>query len=373
MKKKETLNGTEETVMTSKAKLCSWVATVVCLPSIVLSVFAPSALADGREGSRVPRVYDISDLLEDPTGLAGSLGTPAEEFRRALGPAGHRGQSEERTDVASGFWPNVAEAGADGSLRGSDFSYAKVIASTLRNTLGVTEGDGDAVTVAEGRFLICIVDEDQHKTIARFLERLREERLTLIHISTVMVQARSDAKLPDGFGDSPYLLGDEVGGMEGLQASLRAIEGVEIVGVPNLSVFSLQRAMVSMTRQVPYIAGYETHAGVLPKKEDVIVPEIKILNDGIVVDCQAVLVDDNAISLDLKLTSNELLEPVETKETPEGPIALPVLNVRRFNTNLVIPAGGAAVLPAADKGEGVSFVAIFVEKLVPVTERDGGR
>ena len=97
--------------MTRKARLRFWAATVVCLPWVVLSVFAPDARADGREGSRVPRVYDISDLLEEPTGLGGSLVRPEDEFRRRLGPAGYlNGKSEEPEDAASGFWPKVAEA-----------------------------------------------------------------------------------------------------------------------------------------------------------------------------------------------------------------------------------------------------------------------
>lgn len=340
--------------------------------SALLSALAPQAFAEGDDGARVPRVYDISDLVEQSNGMGGTLGTASEESGGALGPAGYLGGSKEGSgEVGAGFLKEISGTEGLPGEGGADFSYAEVIATTLRNLLGVAESAGDAVTVAENRFLICIVDDARHRKVARFLERLREERLTLIQISTVMVHASPAATLPDGFGDSPYLLGDDLNGKERLLALLGTIDGVDLVDVPDLTVFPLQRANVSMIRQVSYIAGYDTHTGVLPKKEDVVVPDIQIVSDGLLVNCQAVLVEDDAISLDLKLILNELIEPVETKETPRGPIALPVLNVRRFNTSLVIPAGGAAVLPTANKADGESFVVIFIGKLVPVTERDG--
>lgn len=329
-------------------------------------VFAISSLQtiranDADDGAVIPRVYDIRDLIESP---ADPTEGPAmsDDIRAALRELGYL-----RAEDAPPRAATPSPTGGDGKAgnAAATFGHAEVIADALRGLLGPSATAPRSVSVTSGGFLICTADAAQHQQIEQFLQRLRGSRRTLIHISARLIDVGNSVKLPDGIEEGPFLFGSDRASVKKALESLLSVEGVEVVSAPELVVFPLQRANVSIIRQVSYIAGYQSYRNVLPGGVDVAVPEIQTVTDGLIIDCQAIPIGDAAISLDLKVTSSDLVEPVPSEETPNGPIALPVVNVRTIQSKIVIPPGGAAMLPAASVGDSRMYFIVQIERVVP--------
>lgn len=145
---------------------------------------------------------------------------------------------------------------------------------------------------------------------------------------------------------------------EDLPALLEALQQtpkVEFVSAPRVTVLPLQRASISVLEQTKFVKDWRVET-VEPGAQEVLVAEIAELDTGLALDVRAVPLPDGKIALSIEAQEAQLARPLvpftkklkTRKGETEVALALPEVDVRRVQSELLLQDGSTALLVLED-------------------------
>jgi len=278
--------------------------------------------------------------------VAGSLAAQPPIPAGKLPVRGEPGQELQLYDLAS-----LIETRADLQLRPD--AAGPALAEFARAFVEPTLQHAEDVKALGAHHLVGLGRAEMHGWVHGFLQAQLEEGDQPIDLQFRVLHAHDKALKRAGLKRDPVVLKDA----EALKARLGKLHGLPLVDrlagepevtemtAPRLLTFQLQRANISVISQTTYIKGYELVAGEKPGDAAVAVPQREIVQDGIVLDCRAAVVQKDRVGLLCKIHLTELDRPIPQEQTPHGPIGVPVTRVLDLERKLSVPAGGGALLP----------------------------
>jgi hypothetical protein len=264
--------------MTIRRSRVAWIVLLLATHSAA-QVSRPVA----REPSRarpgaLPRIYDLRDLLPE--------GGPDE-----AGPLPPREQ-DPLVRAIRGFIPPPIE--------------------------------GHDLTLMNGQ-LIATVTEVQHEWLMRFLMAKRKPVPDIFRVETQFVVAPVEEAARIGLNDGlPVYVGDDVA-LSVVRDEIAAMKRVFIGPIEATEVVNGRPGREETFSELTFIKAYERHADVEPGNRTLVVPVLATEREGTFLDVLVTTLPDDRIGCVLTATLTQIEKPVPSRETPDGPIAVPVV------------------------------------------------
>ncbi|MFV1957799.1 MAG: hypothetical protein ACC662_00155 [Planctomycetota bacterium] len=142
--------------------------------------------------------------------------------------------------------------------------------------------------------------------------------------------------------------------------------GVRMLSAPRLTTFDGQKADISVLGQTSYVKDYDVRTDA--KGRTMVDPVIGMVQDGLVVEATASILDGNRIALDARVSYAELRRPIDEMETTIAgqtvTIQLPEVTVAKAHATIDLDPGDWACLEGFGQGKvGVRVLLIHVQKV----------
>jgi hypothetical protein len=202
-----------------------------------------------------------------------------------------------------------------------------------------------------GSSLVAHCTPAQQLWVQAFLQQQRVDR------GVITVKAQLLAVAPDtfaelGYASERFFAPLETGQQEALLAGLEDA-GVQWLAAPALSTLPRQRGELKVIKEQSFIVDWRLHV-VQPGDRKVAVPIIETVQEGLVVNVQAVLLPDGTYGLGLYLEHTEIEQPVETMEAvldedlPPVEMTLLTLQIFSIDTTVVMPSGSQVLFVSSN-------------------------
>jgi hypothetical protein len=296
---------------------------VLALGALILC--APLALPQDRASTpRSVRVFDVRDLVElGPSASQPSAVGAGERRGLELTPANE--EAPHALSILVGFLDELADPPLD------------------------NPPEGEFVDWIEGGHLMVLGDAARHAWVQGVLDGIRTSEVMIhvrVRLATLPAGKLDLVDVPSN-GEPSVMLAHEA---EALLATARR-EGAELVTSPALMALPLQRAMVTITRQLLFVTDWELRT-VEPDGRKVADPIIETVSDGVTLDVMGAPFGNGLFALDLRLTVAALEEPVPSEQRVLAPglppveVSLPLLRKTEVHTRVALVPGSVAVFTA---------------------------
>jgi hypothetical protein len=146
---------------------------------------------------------------------------------------------------------------------------------------------------------------------------------------------------------------------------LREDDQVNVVNMPSVSFRPAGAATISTISQISYISDYVLQI-VEPGHTEILDPIVEVINEGFETNIKGLPIPGDLVQFDLDVNYSVLQRPIPTVKTriqsgesKEVEISLPVLDSINLKSVLALPVGSAALISAAAPTEGLDFVVIL--------------
>lgn len=225
--------------------------------------------------------------------------------------------------------------------------------------------EDDARIMAAGT-LVLRASPASHAWVKEMLTHLRTSWATIAQIDGLvyLVEDTAWSALGIAAGESVLAGGDTA---EALVARFKSVTGVEVIEMPRLSVYLTQRGMISLSNRTEYIAGWDEHASVLPVAGPLVVPRIEHIDEGLRLDCRVLALKDDRYQVSMKVEQVDLMRPLKTIDTAQGPVLDPVTETRTVSATVALGTGDLVLFQAGERQQRRMLIGI---RLAAVLQRE---
>ncbi len=254
-----------------------------------------------------------------------------------------------------GEWAELDQASRLAALRERGEQLAEVLAEFVQPSL--FEGR-EEIRILDNKTLIGALRSAQRDWIQEQLDRLRVSPNEMILIEWRSARVSEELVRQLGLSPKQHFVDDLPGLLESLQS-----HAADLLLAPRVMVFNGQRFSIQVTNQVAYVKAYEVHESVEPTGARLVDPVVDVIEDGLLFDGRALVVDDGQIAMSFKITHSELERPILTEETDHGPIGLPIVHIRSIESRTVL-ASKQAMIHLTTESDGQVLLEILRVEIV---------
>jgi len=264
------------------------------------------------------------------------------------------GDHEEKIDVADEMWKHTE-------------NLADIIRDFIQPPLVENREEVKAIGASS---LVALVRPKQHEWIQSFLETRRSAGDVQF-----LVELTYYALSPGAFNRLMGEKGSKVALTIADEKSKKLLDECQkdkescILSAPRLLVNNGRKGIISIINQIALITGYEVHVYVEPTKNSIVDPQIEILQEGLIIDVRASLLQENNIGLNLSSKNMMIQRPIEEIETVHGPVARAATKTVEMETMAILKDTGSMIyaIPGKDK-DNKNHVILLTVKLVQEKE-----
>jgi hypothetical protein len=291
--------------------------------SVFVAAFMLVGPAFGQDSRRWPRIYDLRDLLAEP----------------------------------SKDWA------ATRPVEDEDHPFCRAIRAFLRPPI-----DADSrLSMSYGAQFFASVTEAQHESLIQIFEGMRRRPPTIFRVETQFVMASVDQAAKIGIENgSPVYVGDD-GALAIVRDKIAAMSGAFIGPIESSDVVNGKPGREELSGELTYVKAYEKHVNVEPGNRTLVVPVIATEREGTTRDVLVVALPDNRIGCLLKAILARIDKPVGSRETPDGPVAAPVVTKIAIEAQATFDGKMTIIFPGPARDGWVPFV---LAKVVPAAAKD---
>lgn len=212
---------------------------------------------------------------------------------------------------------------------------------------------------AGGTLIVCGTSE-QLAWVGACLERLRSFASN-IAIDTRIVEGPPTVLAELGLEDHAVLARPE--DLAALDSAVQATRACNLLSTPRLVTLPAQRASLSTLDEFKFVAD-GTVERVEPGAREVVVPELRVIHEGLALDVRALPLEGDLFALEIDLQHARVTRPVRTQKLElaggahELEIAMPECQTERFEATLLVRSGSSVVIraPSLDPQKSLALV-----------------
>lgn len=223
----------------------------------------------------------------------------------------------------------------------------------------------DVVKVTGDGTLIANLTAPQHAWVSRFLALQRDPSSMIDTRFRILSGPRGCFERHLPAAETRFLTQAEA---EALLGEVTRDARAEIVSSPSILGFPRRRSYISVLNQFNYVKDWSLEI-VEPGHREIAVPELGTVQEGLIVEVRAVMVEATRVGLEISLSQSKLAQPIATAKVPLGrdgqevEVGLPEVTKVDLTTQLALESGHWALFaaPSIDRDRDVA-VLVSVER-----------
>ncbi len=219
--------------------------------------------------------------------------------------------------------------------------------------------------------LVVLGTDAVHAEVRGFLDDLRSFHAQAFLVSCWLITMPTETATQLSFGSDPRFFANDAE-FEALLSGVRENEDRELVSTPRFVTLNGRQTHVTTMQKLLYISGYTLHREVAPLGEDLHIPVVDYVAEG--VDLFSRITSGGAeASITVELTGHfaSVQRPIQRLTGPDGAYCHPIVTSRAITTTVILPGSGRVALPVVVMDGRATLTLLEVERVLPLPTGDG--